>query len=110
MVELDIVVKEIKSYKELKESKPGEIISINGRRELLIDSGNAHIARFNYNPDKIYTISFEGNYVVQNHYDNYVGNDNIHLEPFMKTSCRIDSDTALENELCIIAKQGGLEL
>jgi hypothetical protein len=100
-------VKIIKNYEDLKNSKPGEFILIKGRSEIVITT-SPHLSRFDFNDSKIYTVSVEGNYVIQNHYDNYNGNDEIHLEPFMKTSCRIDSDTALENNLSGIARVGGL--
>jgi hypothetical protein len=97
----------IKDYEDLKSSKVGELILINGRTELVINA-KPHLSRFRYNKDKIYTVSIEGNYVVQNHYDKYSGNDKIHLEPFMKTSCKLHSDTALESVLSGIAELGGL--
>jgi hypothetical protein len=104
------VVKIIKFYEDLKSSKPGEFILIKGRLELVINPNREYLKRFNYSLDDMYTLSVEGNFLVQNHYDNYSGNDKSHLEPFMKTSCRKDSDIPLGAELRKVATLGGLIL
>jgi len=108
MVEKIKPIKIIKSYKELKESKAGELILINGIGQLVIDSNSEHLKRFGYNLDKIYTLSVEGEYFVQNHYDKFAEGSDDDLNPFMKTSCRKHSDTGLESCLYDLAKQGGL--
>jgi len=108
MVESSRLIRTIKNYKDLRDSKSGEFILINGRSEMRIDSDSEHIKKFNYNINKIYTLSLEGNYIVQNHYESIINRDDFLLEPFMKISCQINSGCALENWLYDIAKKGGL--
>jgi hypothetical protein len=101
------IVKMIKSYEDLKNSKPGEFILIRGRTELVIDSKSKYLEESKYLPNHIYTLSVEGDFLVQNHYFNYSGNDKSYLDPFMKTSCRKKSGIPLGGELAKVATLGG---
>jgi hypothetical protein len=101
------LIKIIKSYEDLKNSKVGELILIEGRAELIIN-GEPSLGRFKDNQNKISTLSIEGEYVVKNYYRNCIESYNSHLAPFKKISCRKYSDTALESKLSTIAREGGL--
>ncbi len=92
----------IRSYADLKGCEGGKVISINGRTEVIIDPFAAHLHKFGSPKARIYTVSMEGDWVVQNY---YCGES---LEPFMKTCCKIGCGTGLEYSLFKIAEKGGL--
>ena len=91
--------KRIEEYKDLKDSEVGDKILINGRVELRISSKEGLVKRFNYKENIIYTISLDSPFFVLNHYGRYADNNLENLVPFMKTCCKIGSETALEDEL-----------
>ncbi len=102
------IVKVIKSYEDLRNSKPGDFILINGRIELII-AGEPDL---NTQEDYQFTtksVSIEGKYIAQNVYnDNYNRKSKSPLEPFMKKLYNLDLDDPSKNNLLGIAKLGGL--
>jgi hypothetical protein len=109
MVEQTKLIKIIKSYKELKESKAGELILVNGVGQLVIDPHSEYLKRFSFDSNKIiYTLSLEGDFFVQNHYEKFAEGSDDDLKPFMKTSCKKDSNTSLADVLYLLAKKEGL--
>jgi hypothetical protein len=105
----EIRVKGIKTYSGLKKSNPWDLILINGRTELKVGSSLLfENAPMDFDENKIYTLSLEGEFIVQNNYTNYDKKDRTHLTPVMKTSYKIGSYNNLGNKLLEIAVKGGL--
>ena len=111
-------VKVIKSYEDLKNSKPWDFLLINGMTEMVIGESNDYLKeanhqnltiQVNYNRNSKYTVSLEGDYIVQNSYS--LSNSSKRkdkLKPYMRISFRKNFGSPLEKGLSAIAKEGGL--
>jgi len=103
-------IKIIKSYENLKSCSSWELVLIKGRTELVIGSSNMDLIKVDgVNHETLaYTLSLEGDYIVQNNYSSYNKNGKRVIAPTMKISFKIGADNPLERRLLGMAKHGEL--
>lgn len=101
-------IKIIKSYKDLKFCGEGQFISINGRKEVIIDPFSSKLREAAFPNAEVYTLSLEGDYLVYNLYNGERSSDFENLEPFRKACCRRESGDYLEILLLENAFEKGL--